>query len=433
MMGGKAWKRSALGSIAARAESEPARSEPAGPPRIAHLVFDLIRGGTEGQCARVAMGLALRGGVHRVAVFHRHGFFLEAVESACGPVREVAIRHVARPATVREVARLAAWLRQEQIELLHAWDADAAIFGQFAARGAGIPLVTSRRDLGQIYPRWKLALMRRADRKAVRVAANAAAVRDHFAAQGLAAGKIEVLPNLLDVEEFDRLAQRPFSLVDRLPAGRCLVVVNRLDPEKNVGLLIEALPRVREEIPDAVLVVAARGLNCRRCARWRRREAWRRPPAFSARCWTCRPCCAGARLARWCRSATRGRRIPFWNTWPPACRFWQRTAAAIANWCARAPPADCCRPAPRPQKRRRSGSTCCGTPAPARWGRAGGNSPPVSIRRRRCWMRMRVFTIACSRGANPPGARTSPAAAASTCGAISLRRRRGPSRFARIP
>ena len=258
-MDGKARERSAPGFIAARAEPEPARSAPAVSPRIAHLVFDLIRGGTEGQCARVAMGLALRGGTHRVAVFHRHGFFLEAVESACGPVREVAIRHVARPATVREVARLAAWLRQEQIELLHAWDADAAIFGQFAARGAGIPLVTSRRDLGQIYPRWKLALMRRADRKAVRVAANAAAVRDHFAAQGLAAGKIEVLPNLLDVEEFDRLAQRPFSLVDRLPAGRCLVVVNRLDPEKNVGLLIEALPRVREEIPDAVLVVAGAG------------------------------------------------------------------------------------------------------------------------------------------------------------------------------
>ena len=228
-------------------------------PCVAHLVFDLIRGGSEGQCARIAMGLAQRSLPHRVVVFHRRGFFLEAVESACGPVREVAIRHVVRPATVRELARFAAWLRQERIELLHAWDADAAIFGQFAARWAGIPLVTSRRDLGQIYPRWKLALMRRADRVAVRVVANAEAVRDHFAAQGLAAEKIEVLPNLLDLEELDRLAQQPFPMADRLPAGRRLVVVNRLDPEKNTGLLIEALPRVREEIPNAVLVVAGAG------------------------------------------------------------------------------------------------------------------------------------------------------------------------------
>ena len=228
-------------------------------PRVAHLVFDLIRGGTEGQCARIAMGLARRGFVHRVAAFHRRGFFLEAVEAACGPVREVAIRHLARPATLREVAGLGAWLRAERIDILHAWDADAAIFGQFAARRAGIKLVTSRRDLGQIYPRWKLALMRRADCAATRVVANAEAVRTHFAARGLPAEKIEVLPNMIDLEERDRLAERPFSRAGALPAGRRMVVVNRLDPEKNTGLLIEALPGVRRQIPAAVLVVAGAG------------------------------------------------------------------------------------------------------------------------------------------------------------------------------
>ncbi|HPT16752.1 MAG TPA: glycosyltransferase [Kiritimatiellia bacterium] len=228
-------------------------------PRVAHLVYDLIRGGSEGQCARIAMGLARQGLVQRVAAFYRRGYFLDAVEAACGPVREVPIRHAARPATVREIARLAAWLRRERIDVLHAWDADAAIFGQFAARWAGVKFVASRRDLGQIYPRWKSALLRRADRRAVRVAANAEAVRDHFIAQGTPRDKIVVLPNLLDLEERDRLAQLPFADQDRLPVGRRLVVVNRLDPEKNVGLLIAALPLVRNEFPDAVLVVAGDG------------------------------------------------------------------------------------------------------------------------------------------------------------------------------
>ena len=228
-------------------------------PRVAHLVFDLIRGGTEGQCARIAMGLAKQGLPQRVAAFHRRGFFLEAVESACGPVRELPIRHVARPATVRELVRFAEWLRQERIDVLHAWDAEAAIFGQFAAPWAGVQLVTSRRDLGQIYPRWKLALMRRADRVAVRVVANAEAIRDHFAARGLPAEKIEVWPNLLDMAEQDRLAELPFSMSDRLPPGRRMVVVNRLDPEKNTGLLIKALSRVRKEYSAAVLVVAGDG------------------------------------------------------------------------------------------------------------------------------------------------------------------------------
>ncbi len=228
-------------------------------PRVFHLVFDLIRGGTEGQCARIAMGLAKRGLPHRVAAFHRRGFFLEAVEAACGPVREVPIRHLARPSTVLEVVRLADWLVRERCDLLHAWDADAAIFGQFAARRAGTGFVTSRRDLGQIYPWHKQVLMRRADRAAGRVVANAEAVRAHFISQGLPAGKIEVLPNLLDVDERDRLSVLPCPCADRLPAGRRMVVVNRLDPEKNTGLLIDALPQVRQEIPDAVLVVVGDG------------------------------------------------------------------------------------------------------------------------------------------------------------------------------
>lgn len=228
-------------------------------PKVVHLVYDLIRGGTEGQCARVAMGLARQGLPHRVAIFHRRGFFLEAVEAACGPVREVAIRHLARPSTVREVARMARWLRAEQADILHAWDADAAIFGQFAAQLAGVKFIASRRDLGQIYPWHKMVLMRRADRAAVCVVANAEAVRTHFIAQGVPAEKIEVLPNVLDVEERDRLALIPCSCADRLPAGRRLAVVNRLDPEKNTGVLVEALALVRKTFSDAVLVVVGEG------------------------------------------------------------------------------------------------------------------------------------------------------------------------------
>lgn len=228
-------------------------------PRVVHLVYDLIRGGTEGQCARVAMGLAKRGLPHRVAVFRRRGILLERVEAACGPVHEVRIRHAVRWNTWKEIRRLAAWLRETQADILHAWDADAAIFGQFAARMAGVKLVTSRRDLGQIYPAWKTALMRCADRAAATVVTNAEAVRDHFTARGLTAGKMVVLPNLLDLEEFDAQARMPFSKTDQLPAGRRLVVVNRLDPEKNTGLLIEALPLVQRRISDAVLVVAGDG------------------------------------------------------------------------------------------------------------------------------------------------------------------------------
>ena len=115
-------------------------------PRVVHLVYDLIRGGTEGQCAQVAVGLAKQGLPHRVAVFHRRGFYLDRVEAACGPVYELTIRHLLRWSTVNEVRAFAQWLCREKVDILHAWDADAAIFGQLAAKWNGVKLITRRRD-----------------------------------------------------------------------------------------------------------------------------------------------------------------------------------------------------------------------------------------------------------------------------------------------
>ena len=229
--------------------------------KIAHWVYHLIRGGTEGQCARCAIGLAGRGWEQRVVVFRRTGHYLGAVEAACGPVREVPVRHVLRWRTAVEVAKAAVWLREEKVDLLHTWDADAAIFGALAARMAGVPLVTSRRDLGEIYPGWKRKMLDRADRQAVRTVVNAEAIRRHFAARGLPEEKMVLVPNLLPLpgEQDAARTDADSAWVDRLPAGRRLAVVNRLDPEKNTGVLVEALALVRREVPDAALVVVGDG------------------------------------------------------------------------------------------------------------------------------------------------------------------------------
>lgn len=228
-------------------------------PRVAHLVYNLIRGGTEGQCARVAMGLTRMGLTHRVAVFHRRGYFLDAVEQTCGAIHEVGIRRLVRPSTLREIWHLSRWIRSTGADILHAWDADSAIFGSLSARLAGVKLVTSRRDLGQIYPRWKMAMIRHADRIAARVVVNAEAIRAKIASEGTPDARIDRLPNMVDLTEFDAQAGLPFPNEDRLPAGRRMGVVNRLDPEKNTVLLLEALPLVRREISDAVLIVAGDG------------------------------------------------------------------------------------------------------------------------------------------------------------------------------
>ena len=230
--------------------------------KVVHWVQDLIRGGTEGQCARTVMGLAERGWEQRVVLFRRDGFFLEQVEAACGRCEVADIRHAVRWATWREIRRLGRWLKDIRADVLHTWDADAAVFGQWAARLAGIPLVTSRRDLGGIYPAWKTAALHWADGQSQRVVVNAEAIAEHFGRGRWARGKIQVIPNIVDIDERDREAavwQGQMEAGIRKPGEWRMVVVNRLDPEKRTELLIEALPLVREKHPGAVLWVVGDG------------------------------------------------------------------------------------------------------------------------------------------------------------------------------
>ena len=230
--------------------------------KVVHWVQDLIRGGTEGQCARTVMGVAERGWTQRGVVFRRDGFFLEKVERACGRCEVADIQHAVGRATLREIRRLGRWLRELRADVLHTWDADAAIFGQWVARFAEIPLVTSRRDLGGIYPAWKTAALHLADGQAHRVVANAVAIAEHFGRWRWIRGKIRIIPNIVDIDERDQEGAdwKGQSEAGKRQSGEWrMVVVNRLDPDKRTELLIEALPLVRERHPGVVLWVVGDG------------------------------------------------------------------------------------------------------------------------------------------------------------------------------
>lgn len=224
---------------------------------VLHIVWNLIRGGTEGQCARVALELARQGVRQRVAVFRREGHFLERVEAVCGPVYDVGIRRMLTLQTALRLKALAEFIRREKIDVVHAWDADAAIFGSFAASSANVPLITSRRDLGQIYPAHKLWLMRRADRRARAVVVNAEAIREVLRNENVPNEKIVRLQNVLDVDESDRLSVQPIP--ESLPPGRLVGMVARLDPEKDAATFLRAAAPVAQKNNDVGFVIAGDG------------------------------------------------------------------------------------------------------------------------------------------------------------------------------
>lgn len=225
-----------------------------GGPKVLHVVWNLIRGGTEGQCARVAMALR-----QPVAVSRREGFFLEQVEQLCGPVYEMQIRHLVGFQTIGEVRRLARHITEGCFDLVHAWDADAAIFGSWAARLAGVPYITSRRDMGEIYSPQKSLLMKEADHGARAIVVNAEAIKRHLFDERRIARKVHVLPNVLDLDEFDRLAAAPFSRADELPPGPRVLMVARLDPEKDATTFLRAAARLSKT--HASFLVAGDGME----------------------------------------------------------------------------------------------------------------------------------------------------------------------------
>jgi len=228
-------------------------------PSVLHVVYNLIRGGTEGQCARMAIEFARSGQRHRVAAFRREGFFLESVEQVCGPVLEINIRRMLSLDTFRLVRRLKQFIMENRFDLVHCWDADACIFGSVAARWARVPFITSHRDLGQIYPEYKLRLMDWADRRAVAVAVNAEAIKEMVVRRGVPVSRIHKLPNAVDVEEYDRLSAQPFVLQHRLPDGPLIGCVARFDPEKDIATLLRAAALLQDRAPNARFVVVGDG------------------------------------------------------------------------------------------------------------------------------------------------------------------------------
>ena len=83
---------------------------------------------------------------------------------------------LAHPNTLRQIARIAAFCRRERVRLVHAHDFYSDLVGLAAARLAGVPVITSRRDLGH----WLTTAQRRAlgvaCRLSDRVLANARSV-----------------------------------------------------------------------------------------------------------------------------------------------------------------------------------------------------------------------------------------------------------------
>jgi glycosyltransferase involved in cell wall biosynthesis len=220
-------------------------AEPIG---VLHVVDCLNVGGTERQMVELLRRLDRRRWRPLVACFKVCGELVPAVRGlGIDPIEFPLHGSLMRLGTLRQIARMALLCRREKVRIVHAHDFYANVFAVPAAQAAGAHVVASRRDLGH----WLSPLQRRALGLACRAAdcviANATAVGELvIEAEGVAPGKLSVVPNGIDIAAFDARAAADPALPPVAPSARRIAMVGSMHlPDKGHGDLLEAAALLR--------------------------------------------------------------------------------------------------------------------------------------------------------------------------------------------
>lgn len=238
-------------------------------PNVLQLFDSFYLGGTERQTAQLTRLLHESGRYRvRVACGRREGPLLAEVERlGTGDIPAFPLTSFYDRNFFTQLRRLARFIRENEIDLVHAHDFYTNIFGTAAAALARVPArIASRRETDGIRSPLQRWVERRAYDLAHAVVANAEAVRGQLIREGVRAEKVVTVYNGLDTS---RLEVAPGTTrEDALAAvglptepGRRFVtiVANMLHPMKDQETFLRAARRVRERVPGARFVLAGDG------------------------------------------------------------------------------------------------------------------------------------------------------------------------------
>ena len=159
---------------------------------------------------------------------------------------------------LHQIQRFGRFLKENQIRLVHSHDFYTNVFGTFAAKTARI---ASKRETGGMRSASQRIIEKQVFRRADRIIANSAAVKNYLIAAGVSGDKISVVYNGLDLSkfktEFDRREiLRDFGLPDK---KLVTIVANLRHAVKNQEMFLRAAQKVREKCENAAFVLAGEG------------------------------------------------------------------------------------------------------------------------------------------------------------------------------
>ena len=159
------------------------------------------------------------------------------------------------------VRELAAWLRREEIDLVHAHMYRAEVIGTRAAVAAGTAVIVATVHSSRVRSAEDVGTLASLTPQMDRLVVPSASIERKVRAEGRGAARFAIVPNGIDLSRFSGLV-RPCALRREygIPSSAPLLgVIARLEPEKGHRHLVAAMPAILEAVPDAWLAVIGEG------------------------------------------------------------------------------------------------------------------------------------------------------------------------------
>lgn len=216
-----------------------------------HLV---AMGGAEKNVLDVARGLSGRCDVLVAGL--QCGPLLEEFRARGIRTDDLGITKIMSPRALARALRLAWRLRRERFDLVVTYHHDADLWAGFAAWLAGVPVVSSRRDMGyQLSPAhvWVYRLINNAFRRIIAV--SDAVKREIVRTQWARPGRVVVIHNGLETSaaDADTVAARRSLGMD--PSRPVVGMVSSFRPVKGQEYFVRAAADVLRRRPDAQFVI----------------------------------------------------------------------------------------------------------------------------------------------------------------------------------
>jgi glycosyltransferase involved in cell wall biosynthesis len=233
---------------------------------VLYLIDHLRQGGSERYVSELARSARSFGVDPHVCVFSAGGLFFDEVKKTGIPLFETPVKTLYHPATLGQISRLFRYVRKNGIRVIHSFQPNANVLGTLVAKAAGLPVVVSRRSLGDFgslgSPRLEWIQKKVTNRMADRFLANSRAVLEAaLTREGIPEERLALIYNGLDTDRFSPVGDRTGfrKNLDLGPEDFVFGISAGLRPVKGVDVAIRGFAKIASRYSRAILLIAGDG------------------------------------------------------------------------------------------------------------------------------------------------------------------------------